>query len=231
MKYLLFSIFGFYLFGASAQAVQVVNEPMDMIVYLVNLNNTSYADVDGSPYANEEFSSAIIGDEEKTRFIRLNIADEVVEVKDEGKVMQLRLRENLQLQLTNASKEEMIVKSHQDSEGKSKLMVFKMVASIKGHTLYLKERKKYIPKKPKEAFQESAKARFIDLPDAYYITDFKSNTPTLLELPRKKKALMAFFGTDKNIVEKYVKKEKLDYKNPDDLVEILTFFFDKRSSQ
>lgn len=228
MKYLLFSIFGLSFFGANAQAVQVINEPMDMIVYLVNLKNTGYADVEGSPYAEEEFRPATIGGETKTRFIRLNIVDEVVEVKEEGKVLQLRLREDLHLQFPNGPKEEMIVKTHPDAEGRSKLMVFKKLRSVAGHTLYLKQRKKFIPKKPKEAFQESAKAQFIDLPDAYYITDFKSNTSNLLELPRKKKAFLAFFGANKNAVEKYIKKQKLDFKNTDDLVEILEFFFEKR---
>lgn len=230
MRYLLFSIFALHLLGAGAQAVQVINEPMDMIVYLVNLKNTGYADVDGSPYAEEQFRPATIENETKTRFIRLNTADEVVEVKEEGKVMQLRLRENLHLQFTNGPKAEMIVKMHPDAEGRSKLMVFEKMKSVADHTLYLKERKKFIPKKAKEAFQESAKARFIDLPDTYYITDFKSNSPNLLELPRKKKAFMAFFGTHKNAVDTYIKKEKLDYKNTEDLVKILTFFFENRAS-
>lgn len=225
MKYLFFLLLVCPLLGTNAQAVGVVNEPMDMIVYLVNLNNTGYADVEGSPYAEEEFRPVTIAGEEKTRFIRLNIADDIVEVQEEGKVMQLRLRENIRMTFQNAPKKELVIRLANDGQGNARLGVFEKIQEIDGQTLYLKSRKKYIPKKEKEAFQESAKARFIPIPDAYYISDFQSNTAQLLELPRKKKAFMALFGGHKGAVEKFVKKERLDFKDPDDLVKIFTFFF------
>lgn len=229
IKSLLFLIPGLQ-FMTMAQAVSVVNEPVDRIVYLVNLNQTAYADVEGSPYAEEEFRAMTIEGEERTRFIRVNVVDEIVEVREGGVIKQLRLREGMRMTHGKHPKKELVVETALDDEGTPRVIVVEKVKEMNGHTLYVKKRKRYIPKKQKEAFQKSTVARFIDLPDALYITNFKSGTSELLELPRRKKAFLNFFGSDKKTLDKYMNKEKLDFENRDDLVKILTFVMKNRRS-
>ena len=51
------------------------------------------------------------------------------------------------------------------------------------------------------------------------------NPGHLVEIPRKKKALLKFFGANSNEISKFIKTQKLKIDSEEDLIKILNFYF------
>lgn len=223
MKLLLSLCFALFVGTISAQTTSNYNGE---VLYTKNKKNR---DTNGSPYSTTEFIPAKLDYLDKTQFIRFNVADDIVELKSkEGKYLMLDLRKNFSIELLDGSDISFFIGAYR-TEGAVGRSFFELIIETESYSLFKKERKKYIEKEKVEAFKEAKPAKFSAVADLFYISDFKSNSKNLLELPRKKKKFIAFFDKQESDLAKFMKQEKLDFKKQEDLIHIINFvFFEKK---
>lgn len=218
-----FGLFTFYVFAQPV--VEVRGNTTDIATFMPGVNEKKYDDVKGSPYLQEDFTSASINDLRKTQFVRFNAVDHAIEAKTENGIMRLDLTKNYTIKLLDGSDRTYVLGNYKNEEEEMIRTFYQVLDSIGNHTFYKRERKKFIRKEKKQAYQDDQKNKFIEISDAYYISDFKSNGNDFLEIPRKKKKFYDFFGSHSKKVAQFVKKDKLDISNGDDLVLILAYYF------
>lgn len=189
------------------------------------LDISKYTNIDGSPYINPEFIPAKINDIEKTQFIRFNVVDNSVEVQTKvDKIGILNLKNDCKIELLDGSNKRYRTAWY-DNEGKRTRSFFEVIIDGEGYSLYRQERKKYLEEQEAEAFKDKLPRRFVDQAPLFFVTDFNTDSSDLLELSKKKKKFIAIFGKKGKTLEKYIKQERLDYKEKDDLVRIMNFVF------
>jgi hypothetical protein len=96
-------------------------------------------------------------------------------------------------------------------------------------TLYLKERVKLVRGvKDQQAYGGEKPDKFLKVNDGYFINNFRSSTPELLEIPHKKKDFFRFFLNRQKEIEKFVKEKKLKVDTPEDIIIIFEYFLNTK---
>ncbi|TMM57442.1 hypothetical protein FEE95_13230 [Maribacter algarum] len=227
MKFGLFYFLSILPFISLAQqeVLEVRGSVIEIGILVDGLNDSKYANADGSPYLNSEFIPAKVNDIKKTQFIRYNVVDQIFEVQIKtNKVVMLDLKNDFSIQLLDGSDKKYRTAMY-SIDGKRIKSFFEVVKKSENFILYKQERKKYLKAQKAEGYQDKLPERFVDEAPTFYISNFKSDSPTLLELPNKKKKFVAFFEQQRKAVEKFMKQEKLGIKEPNDLVRIMDFVF------
>ncbi|MGB5819464.1 MAG: hypothetical protein WBG90_08245 [Saonia sp.] len=227
MKKLIFlSLYSLSL-SISAQIQQINNGSFNELIFFVGISNPEYDNAEGSRYLDKEFVLAKINDIKKAQLIRFNVVENSIEVmKEGGKIMYLSQSHPYTIKLLGGSNKVYETKPYIDDNGAKNTSFFEKVHVDERYTLYRKERIKYVPKKiAKSSYDQDVPAKFVNVNDHFYMTDFKSKSSELIEIPRKKKSFLNFFKDSSNKLDKFVKKEKLKFENTDDLIKILDFYF------
>ncbi len=210
-----------------SQTQEIRDQPLDQVAYLVNSKNPKYASVEGSPYLNVAFSPAKINGSKQTKLVRFNAVDNAIEVKiDSTKILTLKKSESYTIKLLDPSSKEYQTHTFKNDEGRNDNSFFELVHSRNNYRLYLKERIKYIePVKNKNPYQEDSSAKFLKVRDVFYINNFLSLSPELIEIPKKKKQFINLFKDRSSGIQKFIKKEKLDNEDLNDIVKIFDYYF------
>ncbi len=212
---------------AQQEVLEVRGSVIEFGILVDGLDDSKYDKADGSPYLGSEFIPAKINDIKKTQFIRFNIVDQIVEVQIKtNKVVMLDLKNDFNIQLLDGSNKQYKTAMY-TIDGKRIKSFFEVIKKDENYILYKQERKKYLKAQKAEGYQDKLPERFVDQDPTFFISSFKSDSPTLLELPKKKKRLASFFEKDAKAVEKFMKQEKFDIKEPNDLVRLMDFVFSK----
>ena len=210
-----------------SQTQEIRDQPLDQVAYLVNSKNPKYESVEGSPYLNVAFLPAKINGSKQTKLVRFNVVDNAIEVMiDSTKVLILKKSDSNTIKLLDGSNKEYQSLSYKNDAGSNDKSFFELVHSRNNYRLYLKERIKYIESvKNKSPYQEDSSAKFLKVRDVFYITNFLSSSPDLIEIPKKKKQFINLFKDRSLGIQKFIKKEKLDHEDMNDLVEIFDYYF------
>ncbi|MFK7811300.1 MAG: hypothetical protein AB8B59_02330 [Maribacter sp.] len=220
---LLFLISFLPLLSGAQQHMEITGGLNGTRLYVENVDNSKYDAIDGSPYLSEEFVTAKINDVEKTQFIRFNVFDNIIEVQmEDKKTVMLNLENEIDIKLLDGSKKQYRTASYLKDGTKSKSF-FEVINDGDNYSLYKQERKLYQEEQEAEAFKEKQRAKFVARSPIFFVTDFNSDSPILLEVPKKKKKFITLFGKKGKEVEKYMKQKKLNFKEKDDLVQIMDF--------
>lgn len=87
--------------------------------------------------------------------------------------------------------------------------------------VFKKLHKKFYPSKPaKTSITRATKAKFVDKP-VYYLV---SKNGKFYELPSSKKRKLDVFGKNRDVIEDYVTKKRLDLNKEQDLIATVVFF-------
>ncbi len=191
-------LYFFALLITTATAAQISNlgdEPLDVTLYQIGVANGGYESAKSSPYLNERFLPVKINTFEKTQLIRLNVVDNTIEITlKDGKIGLLNLSIDYQLNFVDESSKMYETKTFIDDLGKEARSFFEALKATDNYSLYVKERKTFMPAKKASSYSDASPAQFLKVHNTFYIMDFKSKSSTLFELPLKKKKFLAFLG-------------------------------------
>lgn len=226
MKLLTIFFLSLFTVGVFAQPVMEVRaNSTDMITWIPGINERDYDGIEGSPYLQDDFLPATINDLNKTQFVRFNAVDYEVEAKTSKGIMRLDLKKEYTITMLDGSDKKYEIGSFMDEEENIKRTFFEVLDSIGSRTLYKRKRKKFIRKQKKQAYQDDKRDKFVVVNNAYYLLNLNTHDNNFIEIPRKKKKFYNFFANHSKQVAQFVKKDKLDISNEDDLVRILAYYF------
>ena len=190
-----------------AQIQNLSGDIMDTSAYLESLTNPIYDKIEGSPYLNETFVPARINGAEETRFVRFNVFDNAIEINlGDGQMMILDKRTTYLIDVLDGSNRVYQTISYRNDEDQIEMGFFERIHLDEMFALYLKERIKLVRGvKDQQAYGGEKPDKFLKVNDLYFISNFRSETPDLLEVPRKKKDFFKFFPMREKEIEKFVK--------------------------
>nr|WP_298997582.1 hypothetical protein [uncultured Allomuricauda sp.] len=228
MKKLLFLITVVLSFSVQSQIATRNNDSFNELVFFVGTNNPLYNGAQGSRYLNEEFVPAKINDFEKVYPVRFNVVENVIEVKqNDGAIISLDKDTDYVVRLMDGSYKLYEDNFYLTEEGKEEKTFFQKVHKADGYELFLKERIKFIEKKPsKSSYEPEVPAKFLKLNDKYYVKDLREESKgVLIEVPQKKKTFLKVFNTESNKVGNLLKKSKSKFDKKEDLIKVLDVYF------
>jgi hypothetical protein len=179
------------------------------------------ANIDGSPYLNDEFIEGAVFTTSKTQYVgvplRYNIYNDQIEFQlGENPVQALAAPETVEMVQFGDFMFEYI--PHTNAK-KIKRGFF--IIEEKGNaTLYSKPQVIFENAKEPAAYQDAVPARFLTRPDEYYIRVGKE--PAVLIA--KKKDLEEVFPYHKAEIAEFIKKNKVKPNNPESLKELVQFY-------
>jgi hypothetical protein len=184
-------------------------------------NLSSKIVADGSPYIDENFAAARITQyKDKIFSARYNAYNNQMEVKiEDDKVIALDKNGDFEVIFIANDKIYRTV-NYFTEENTSKKAFLVVLSDNAKYTLFKKERIKFYDKVEAASSYEKAKpAKFQREDDVYYI---KKDGKTVY-LPQKKKDFLKSFPKQENELKSYLKKEKLNPKNEDELITIVEY--------
>ncbi|WP_350290705.1 hypothetical protein [uncultured Croceitalea sp.] len=204
------------------------NSTLQDLAFFIDVNNKKYANAEGSKYIFEEFKLAKIDGLSGSHLIRFDPVDNIIQLKKEDdKILSLSKKYQYKITLLDGSG---VFETQQfiNPEGKIENTFFERIVSTENFSLFKKQRVKFESSKPaKSSYEPAVPAKFTKLQDAYYLMNLENNPGHIVEIPRKKKALLNFFGNKSKEVGKYIKNEKLKVSSGEDLVKILNYYFNQ----
>ncbi len=202
------------------------NSTLQDLAFFIIVNNKKYANAEGSKYIFEEFKLAKIEGLTGSHLIRLDPVDNIIQLKKEdNKILSLSKKYQYKIMLLDGSGS---YETHRfiNTEGEIGNTFFEKKHTTDRFLLYKKQRIKFLPAKPaKSSYEPEKSAKFVKLEDAYFLMNLIDNPGHLVEIPRKKKALLNFFGARSNEISKFIKTQKLKIDSEEDIIKILSFYF------
>ena len=177
-------------------------------------------EVKGTPYVNEDFELVKVSISDSIIYNgRFNAYSGNMEIKISDKIMILDLSKDIDVLFINNKKHYKTCSFTQKDS--SPFRGFLVSLSNNDNIELLKQEKiSFIDKKPaKSSYDEEQPAKFLKEPDSYfYKVEDKINY-----LPTKKKDFLKLFPDYETELKNYIKTEKLNIKNEDDLIKIIEF--------
>jgi hypothetical protein len=188
---------------------------------LMSKNISSKLNAEGSPYINENFSRVLINQYDDKIYVgRYNAFNGELEVKlAENNIIALDNNANYEVTFTSTNK---IYKTENyiTENGNSKRGFLIVFSEDENYTLYKEEHIKYYEKvEAASSYQQDKPAKFKKENDTYYIK--LNNTVTFF--PNKKRDLLKAFPKQAKTLKTYLKKNKLNPSNEDELVTIANY--------
>lgn len=188
---------------------------------LMTRNANAKVIADGSPYIDENFLAIRITQyKDKLYSARFNASNGVLEVKiNNEKVISLDRKAEFEVVFTSTNKTYRAV-DYIDQNSNSRREFLVVFSEDKNYSLFKEERIKYFEKvEAISSYQQDKPARFKRDDDLYYL---KLNNKTNFVPQRKKDFLKAFPKQSKKL-KSYMKKNKLNPKNEDELITIIKY--------
>ncbi len=211
-----------------AQTQNVSGDIMDTSAYLESLTNPIYDKIEGTPYLQETFVAARINGAVETKFVRFNAFDNAIEINlGNGQMMILDKRTTYLIDVLDGSNRVYQTLSYRNDAGQIEMSFFERIHEDEMFALYLKERVKLVRGvKDQQAYGGDKPDNFLKVNNVYFISNFRSKTPDLLEVPRKRKDFYKLFPKREKEIEKFVKDNKLDVNAPKDISTIFEYYLD-----
>lgn len=186
-----------------------------------NMNQTSNNQIEGSIYINENFAPVIITQyNDKIYSGRFNALNGEIEIKlEENKVIALDTNSDFEVKFT-ASNKIYRTESFVDSKGIEKKGFLVLVNENKEYALFKEEIVKFHEKiESTSSYDKGRPARYIREKDNYYI----KNNNTIHYISQNKKDLLQTFPNESDKLKSFIKKNKINLKQEDDLVKIVNY--------
>ena len=223
-KYLLLLIS--FLIGFNSFAQSELRTQLGEVYYDKNLYKKKYNAPEGSPYLNDEFTSAQINDISETQFVRFNAYEGKIEAKvSANQVVELDGSDTYVILLKDGSGKVYETHSYLDSKGQVVYSFFERIKVTERYTLYMKEEIKYSQAVKAEAYKEAQPAAFEPADSKFFLNDLWKGSDDLVELPQRTKTFTDLFQSQAKSLKNFIKQEKLKLGEREDLVRILDHYF------
>jgi len=215
-----------YSISCYSQLQQPNNSTLQDLAFFIDVNNKKYANAEGSKYIFEEFKLAKIEGLEGSHLVRFDPVDNIIELKkEENKILSLSKKYQYRINLLDGSGN-YETQQYINADGKIENTFFEKRYTSSHFSIFKKHRIKFQPSKPaKSSYEPETPAKFIKLDDSYYLMNQVDNPEHLVKIPKKKKALLNFFGEKSSEVSKYIKMQKFKADSEEDLIKIIDYYF------
>lgn len=214
------------LIGLNARSQELKNK-FGENYYTPDLYQKEYKEAEGSPYLNEEFKPARINNIEEIKLVRFDALNDQVEIMvKNNSLMILDDSQPYTISMLDGSKKLYKTKSYLYDKGENKTSFFELIYENDEFELYKKERIRFYKEKEAQPYQESQPANFKKDPNTFYINNFAGNNNILIQLSNKTNRFIEIFPEDSAEMKRYIKEEKLDLDQTDDLIQIFRYYFD-----
>jgi hypothetical protein len=177
-------------------------------------NSAAFKKIAPQMYLTENYLPSKVDNFIETVFFRYNIYKDEMEFTKDGKVVFLRKQKGRKILFVNTSD------SHELFEFEEKLNYF-VVHNEGKNQLLSKQVVKYKKEKiARNSYENSKAAKFVRIKDGIYI---KFNADGIQEVPSNKNKFYDLFGKNAKSIKKFVKTNKLNIKNIDELEKIVLY--------
>lgn len=193
-------------------------------MYNDNSNNIDLSTIKGSPYENQKFQYGKVQNKlsgkSQSLYLRYNVFNDVIEIKENMfDPKTIGLIKSLNIYAT-INKQEYHYEIFTDKNSNTNEGYFLLLSKGTNNNLYLRKNKKFKEKvKAKDSFRKDIPATFIDS-ESYYIKKGR----ILFPVSTKKKEYLQQFSEKETELKKYIKSEKINLKNKDDLIKIFKYY-------
>lgn len=163
----------------------------------------------GTPYMQEDFTTANIAPVNKVYMVRYNVHQDEMEVKQAGdEVLVMAKKKNFTVKEHSNNRTYKILEKA-NSDVQNDLGYYITLQTNDNLSLYRKNCKKLVTRKRNTYGSTAAShvAEFKDMRCEFYIE--KGNNGVAIKLPKKKKALLALFPEKKEQIATYIKKNRI----------------------
>lgn len=206
--------------GNAGQIMSVTSSHSSNQALYFNTGDIKMSDIDGSTYINDDFSLAKVSNIEAYVNARYNAYTDEMELEIKNEIGYLIKISELKV-VFQSDKSTYKVFDFQD-EVEVKKGFFRLLSEGEGISLLAKESIKFHKEKmPTRGYEKRTPATFKRSKDKLFIS-LKNSSAT--KLPNKKKNMLKLFSSNSNAIEEYAKKNKLGFKNKEDLTKIFNYF-------
>ncbi len=177
-------------------------------------------DLLGSSYINEQFLAVKLINSDKTYLMRYNAYMDEIEFEKDGKLFYLTKAYNFSIIFESLNKIYQVFSYQENNRTKDGYFV----ALSKGDniSLLLQEKIKYFDEvKARSGYTKDKPAALKRIKDKLYIG---YNNKTASELPIKKNELLKLFSSKSADIEVYAKKNNLDFRKNEDLIQMFNYY-------
>ncbi len=180
------------------------------------------ANIIGTPYYDEEFNSANIAPMDKVYFVRYNAALDDMEVIQSNDT--LIMNKNNKNYVIKQNKGNLTYKILEYADSKDdKLGYYVQLTEGTNVALYRKDRKKFVEVK-KAAYGGNlgaTSAQFKKQKSEFYIE--LKGSGNAIKIPKNKKEVIKLFSGKEDLVEKFIKKNKIKVTKEKDLINLINY--------
>jgi len=187
----------------------------------INSFNLQSKELVGTSYINDDFLPAKLIDGEEIYYMRYNAYKDVFEVKRDDKIYYyLPKKFDYPVTFVGDKKIYQVFSYMENTNTTSGFFV--VLTKEKNISLLLKEKINFHEEKKATSQLESYKPPTLKRAADMFFIGYKNNTAT--KLPKKKKAFLKLFSSKSKDVGTYIKRNKLGFKNKEDLIKIFKFY-------
>lgn len=207
---------GLFAFGQADQGTQPLLQSEQVRSYSLRTG-----ELKGSEYLNENFNPVKFSDSDKTYQVRYNAHQDEMEIIKNGESYNLPKKFDYTITFLNKPETNYKVYSYKVNKQEKKGF-FLLINPNKDFSLLVKEEiRLYDEVKGERGISNYKPPTLKRVKDKYFI-GFKDNTA--IEIPRKKKDFYLLFKKHSEALEMFVKGNKLNIKNKEDLIQIFNHY-------
>ena len=211
-------------FSALAQSRSVAYNQLNYLKRESFMKGTTkpYQDVEGTPYMDDQFKDGYIFMKEGEAVpgeLRFDIYANQIQFIDSGQVFTIAHPDRVDL----IEIEGTIFRYLPYRADVGEKMGYFISLAEGQYSLYLKEARKMTEARPPAPYQDPVPAKFVKLPDTYYL---RIGANPAMKLSTKK-ALLEMLGNNGSQVEEYLKNEKIYLKKEPDLIKLVNHLNNK----
>lgn len=188
----------------------------------INSFNLQSKDLVGTSYINDDFLPAKLIEGEEIYSMRYNAYKDVFEIERDGQIFYY-LPNEFDYPVTFVGDKKVYQVFSYEENNKTTSGFFVVLNKGKNIFLLLKEKINFYEEVRAKSELDKYKPPTLKCAIDTFFIGYKNNTAT--ELPRRKKGFFKLFSSKSNEVESFVKKQKLSFKNKEDLIKIFTYYY------
>lgn len=183
----------------------------------------SYYDVDntkGSPYLNQNFIPAVVGDAKINALLRYDVHNDEFEFVNGKDTLLLNKTEQFNtITLPGTNTKYKLV----EYDKKGKLAPGYLIWLYEKNNLILFKKQNIVYNKEriaKSSFEKDTPANFERIKDTYYLKD---HNKVISEFPSNKKGLLKLYPEKKAELEAFIKQNNIDFEKEPDIIKVVNF--------
>ena len=225
MKFINFIAFTLILGGYAATAQELRNK-FGEAYYTADLYKKDNPLVEGTPYLDEQFKPAKINQLEETKLVRLDALNHQAEILvRDNSVMVLDDSRPFTIRFLDGSGKVYVNREYTDENGVKGKSVFLRYHETGEFALYEREEIRFYKEVKAQGYQDYQPPQYRKERSTFYLLNKNEKDSLLVALPSRAKKFAESFPEGSKDLKNFIKEERLDPGEAQDLVRVLTYYF------